>query len=212
MFPTTILPLATLPRPSEQISSLPLNLSSLQNKVVLLKFFQVNCPGCFDMNVLPELEKLHDKYGKDGLVVLAIATAFEDYDLNTPANLNKLLTTGETVGETRKRVGSQVSWFPKSKFAVALDQVDEIKTRQDVLARVRAEVPHLLYQAEHDETLFKQLQDALHGQRIARTFSMFQLQGTPSTVLIDKKGNICMKEIGRVSSLETFVKMLLEQI
>jgi thiol-disulfide isomerase/thioredoxin len=68
---------------------------------VVVEVFQVNCPGCF-MYGIPEAIELYNKYGESGLTVLGMATAFEDYDKNTLENLQKLLTTGEVVGETQK--------------------------------------------------------------------------------------------------------------
>ena len=68
--------------------------------VVLVEVFQVNCPGCFT-NGIPQAIDLHIKYYHDGLRVLGVATAFEDFDKNTSDNLKLLLTSGEVIGETR---------------------------------------------------------------------------------------------------------------
>lgn len=40
------------------------------------------------------------KYHNDGLRVLGVATAFEDFDKNTLENLKLLLTTGEVIEAT----------------------------------------------------------------------------------------------------------------
>ena len=72
--------------------------------VVLVEVFQVNCPGCFT-NGIPQAIDLHIKYYHDGLRVLGVATAFEDFDKNTLDNLKLLLTSGEVIGETRKVLG-----------------------------------------------------------------------------------------------------------
>lgn len=83
--------------------------------------FQVNCPGCF-IYALPLAARLHEQYSEN-LNVLAISTAFEDFDLNTVDNTQKLLDTGEMVGATKAHFRpSQVEVYPtKLKFPVAFD-------------------------------------------------------------------------------------------
>jgi len=56
----------------------------------LLFVFQVNCPGCFLRFFL--VNKLHWKYRQSGLNVLGLSTAFEDFEYNTAANTELLLT------------------------------------------------------------------------------------------------------------------------
>lgn len=56
----------------------------------LLFVFQVNCPGCFIYGF--PLVKLYWKYRECGLNVLGLSTAFEDFDYNTAANTELLLT------------------------------------------------------------------------------------------------------------------------
>lgn len=79
----------------------PISLADLIGSVVLIEVFQVNCPGCFIYS-LPRAIDLHERYYQQGLVVIGLATAFEDYDKNTLENLQKLVTTGEVIGETLK--------------------------------------------------------------------------------------------------------------
>ena len=57
----------------------PLSLNDLTGSVVLIEVFQVNCPGCFIYS-LPRAIDLHERYHQQGLVVISLATAFEDYD------------------------------------------------------------------------------------------------------------------------------------
>ncbi len=86
---------------SEWIQGAPTNLDQEKDKIVLVEVFQVNCPGCF-MNAIPEAIKIYNKYKDEGVRVLGIATAFEDFDKNTLENLELLLKTGEVIGETKK--------------------------------------------------------------------------------------------------------------
>jgi len=44
----------------------------------------------------PQLQlEIYTKYSRDDVIVLGLATAFEDYDKNTLDNLRLLLTSGE---------------------------------------------------------------------------------------------------------------------
>ena len=45
--------------------------------------------------------KIYEKYKDEGVRVLGLATAFEDFDKNNLDNLKMLLETGEVVGETK---------------------------------------------------------------------------------------------------------------
>ena len=74
----------------------PIDLSQLLGHVVLLEVFQVNCPGCF-LYSLPQAVDLHYRYGDQGLVVIGIATAFEDFDKNTLENLRSLIDSGRVI-------------------------------------------------------------------------------------------------------------------
>ena len=89
---------------SKWVQGLSTNIDKEKNNVVLVEVFQVNCPGCF-LYGIPEAIEMYNKYHKDGLTVLGAATAFEDFDKNTLENLELLLSTGETIGETLNALG-----------------------------------------------------------------------------------------------------------
>ncbi|HKQ21380.1 MAG TPA: TlpA family protein disulfide reductase, partial [Nitrososphaeraceae archaeon] len=84
---------------SEWVQGLPTNLDKNIGKVVLVEVFQVNCPGCF-MYAIPKAIEIYKNFSRDDVIVLGLATAFEDYDKNTLDNLKLLLTTGQVIGET----------------------------------------------------------------------------------------------------------------
>ena len=86
---------------SEWVQGAPTNIDQEKDKIVLVEVFQVNCPGCF-MYALPEAINIYNKYKDDGVRVLGIATAFEDFDKNTLENLKLLAETGEVIGETKE--------------------------------------------------------------------------------------------------------------
>jgi len=50
----------------------PLNLKSLRGKVVLIDFWAFDCDPCKE--TVPRVEALHEKYSKDGLVVIGVHT------------------------------------------------------------------------------------------------------------------------------------------
>ena len=104
----------------------PTNIDKERGNVILVEVFQVNCPGCFTLGI-PQAIDMHIKYYHDGLRVLGVATAFEDFDKNTLDNLKLLLTTGEVIGETRTvlaeygrlRPGNKLSY--KIPFPIGMD-------------------------------------------------------------------------------------------
>ena len=77
----------------------PISLKDYQGKVVVVEVFQVNCPGCFIYGI-PEAIDTFQKYKNNDVVVLGLATAFEDFDKNTLENLKLLLKENKVIGET----------------------------------------------------------------------------------------------------------------
>jgi hypothetical protein len=85
---------------SEWVQGAPTNFDQEKDHIILLEVFQVNCPGCF-MNAIPEAIEIYNKYKDEGVRVIGLATAFEDFDKNTLDNLKMLAETGEVIGETQ---------------------------------------------------------------------------------------------------------------
>ena len=52
------------------INSGPLSMQGLRGRVVLVEFWTYGCVNC--ANVVPQLKAWHEKYGPDGLVVVAV--------------------------------------------------------------------------------------------------------------------------------------------
>ena len=86
---------------SKWVQGLPTNFDKEKDQIVLVEVFQVNCPGCF-LYGIPEAINIYNKYHSEGVTVLGVATAFEDFDKNTLENLELLLKSGEVIGETKK--------------------------------------------------------------------------------------------------------------
>jgi thiol-disulfide isomerase/thioredoxin len=54
------------------INSKPLTMQSLRGKVVLVEFWTYDCINC--IHVIPHVKQLHERYSKDGLVVVGVHT------------------------------------------------------------------------------------------------------------------------------------------
>jgi thiol-disulfide isomerase/thioredoxin len=64
------------------INSAPLTLEKLRGKVVLLDFWAFDCPFCAQTN--PHVKAMHDKYAKDGLVVIGVHVPRIDREKEVP--------------------------------------------------------------------------------------------------------------------------------
>lgn len=201
-------------------------LRELAGHVILIEMIQVNCPGCF-VHALPEVIRLHEKYATQGLKVFAIATAFEHFEQNTLENLQRLLQHGELIGEPLSQLGkagfledaSGKTKLPYSiPFSVAMDKlvknenaVDEAAIEQFILAQI-PDFHERNWEEGRKQAIYQQAEAHLNNKRYhARTFEMYQLQGTPSSILIDKKGILRKISFGAVTTLEADVQQLLNE-
>jgi hypothetical protein len=153
----------------------------------LLFVFQVNCPGCF-LYGLPLVNKLHWKYRKSGLNILGLSTAFEDFDYNTAANTELLLTEMKLVGATRRALGEFYS--QTIDFPIAVDQLTTgtaLATPQNIefVCKTLSEFASLssIEQAALRQKVNAYLQR--HAQTSA-TFTLNHLPGTPMFLLVDQ--------------------------
>ncbi|MGI0089117.1 MAG: TlpA family protein disulfide reductase, partial [Nitrosopumilaceae archaeon] len=133
---------------SKWIQGLSTNIDEQKDNVVLVEVFQVNCPGCF-LYGIPEAIEIYKKYHNDGVTVLGVATAFEDYDKNTLENLELLVSTGEVIGETRMAL-EQYGQLRENKlpykipFPVAMDSLKKESADQSqakMMQVIEANVP-----------------------------------------------------------------------
>lgn len=205
---------------SKWVQGLPTNIDKEKDNVVLVEVFQVNCPGCF-LYGIPEAIEIYNKYRKEGVTVLGVATAFEDYDKNTLENLELLLTTGETIGETRK-VLSQYGSLSDGKlpykipFPVAMDSLkreNDNLTEDKVMDFIETNIPDFrsysdMQKADLIERVKAYLKTKLYT---AETFEEYALRGTPSTILIDKKGILRHTSFGQNGYLDSMVRELLNE-
>lgn len=151
-------------------------ISRLKGKVVLVEVFQVNCPGCFVYGI-PEAIAMQERNGKS-LVVVGLATAFEDFDKNNLENLKLLLSKGEVIGETRRVLGN-------------LGMLDGDK------------LPYKIN--------FPVAMDSIRSGTVPETFEEYGLKGTPSAILIDKKGILRFTSFGQNERLANMVQALINE-
>ena len=191
-----------------------------KGKVILIEVFQVNCPGCF-MHGFPEIIEIYNKYRDQPLVVWGLATAFEDFDKNNLDNLRKLLETGEVIGETLAAMSHSnllnANRLPYSiPFPVAWDQLNR-NSSENFEEKIKAIVHRDIENFDSlPEKTRKQIENQVKvylKQKLydAQTFEAYQLRGTPSSILIDKNGNLRHKLFGSEQGLEENIKVLLDE-
>ncbi|HEX2013922.1 MAG TPA: TlpA family protein disulfide reductase, partial [Nitrososphaera sp.] len=189
--------------------------------VVLVEVFQVNCPGCF-LYGIPEAIDIHRKYKDRGLTVLAVATAFEDFDKNNLQNLEKLVTNGEVIGETHRALaqysqlkdGNKLPY--KIPFPVGMDvlkkESDHI-TDSKIMDVIEANVTdYRSYNEKDRQIIIERVRQYLMSKEYsAKTFEEYALRGTPSSILVDKKGILRSTFFGSNGILEGAIEELLKE-
>ncbi len=205
---------------SEWVQGAPTNLAQQRGNVVLLEVFQVNCPGCF-FTAIPEAIKVHDHFTGQPVTVLGVATAFEDWDRNTPDNLRRLAATGEVIGETRRML-EQARMLDDGRlryripFPLAVDELVPVEgepARDQVLAAIRPQVPQFeVLPADQQAQLIERVAGYLRSRQYApTTFDAFALHGTPSTILIDRNGRLRETTFGKPGDLAPKIQILLDE-
>src|ERR671939_429202 len=136
---------------SDWFNGKPTNIEQEKCKIILVEVFQVNCPGCF-MYAIPDAIRIHQKYHKNGVKVIGLATAFEDYDKNTVDNLKLLLEKQEVIGDTLNALSQSHQLLNGNKlpyripFAVAVDSVKKENskhTRNKAMSFIESSTPNL---------------------------------------------------------------------
>jgi glutathione peroxidase-family protein len=206
---------------STWVQGKPTNVDNEKGNVVLVEVFQVNCPGCF-LYSIPETIDIYRKYNDKGLTVLGIATAFEDFDKNNLENLQKLLSTGEIIGETYRAFSSTGQLNDENKlpyripFPVAMDMLVKYSgplTQSKIMDFIEANIPSFRSYPEKDrQVLIEQVKQYLQSKEYsAKTFEEYALRGTPSVILIDRKGILRGTYFGSNGYLEGAVEELIRQ-
>ena len=205
---------------SKWVQGMDTNFDKEGDNIVLVEVFQVNCPGCF-MYGIPEAIEIHNKYKEDGVTVLGVATAFEDFDKNTLANLELLVNTGEVVGETQKML-SQYGQLQDNKmkfkipYPIAMDslikQTDDV-SKEKMDAMIKNQIPDFDSQSEdYKNKIYERVKAYFASKEYsAETFEMYALQGTPSTILVDRKGIRRNVSFGQHGQMDSMIQTLLKE-
>jgi hypothetical protein len=182
-------------------------------RVNVMLTFQVNCPGCF-LHALPTLLRLYVSYS-EGVGFLLLSTAFEDFELNTLENTQKLLASGEVIGETCKALAHYgLSKFPNPiPCAVAFDSIEPVANilTDEFLERLCRNHPGFANSAGAGrEQIKNHLRDYFlkHYQRIGYTFAANLMQGTPTWIIFDDTFKIHLHGFGhhRYESLQRLLE------
>lgn len=206
---------------SEWVQGGPISLKDYQGKVVVVEVFQVNCPGCFIYGI-PEAIDTYQKYKNNGVVVLGLATAFEDFDKNTLENLKLLLQESKVIGETLTTLSYQNKLLNEGKlsynipFPVGMDML--LKERlpiegKRIMEFVNANVLDFeLYHQKDKDQIISRVKSYLETKPYSPvTFEEYSLKGTPSTIFIDKKGILRESAFGSSGLMATTVEKLLSE-
>jgi hypothetical protein len=211
-------------RISEWVKGPATNIQQEKGNVIYVEIFQVNCPGCF-LYGIPEAIRLFDKYNGRKLVVLGLATAFEDYDKNNLENLRLLLASGKVIGETCS-VLAQVGQLAEGNklpynipFSVGMDLI--INEQNNVTQLTESKITRFIednlgnfesYPERDKEILLSQARQYLANKKYsALTFEEYGLRGTPSSITIDKKGILRFVDFGSDNLAEEKIIGLLKE-
>lgn len=170
----------------------------------LLLTFQVNCPGCF-LYALPLVQKLWEESTKNGLNIISLSTAFEDFELNTLENTQLLVKEKKIIGETKKALAQYgFEKYPdRIGFPVLMDEFisrEEFLTDEKLDEIVNANPSFV----NSNETLRSEIRRYLsHYEKIPYTFTVNNFAGTPSWVIFDENLEILTQWFGHKSAEET---------
>jgi hypothetical protein len=194
------------------------NISNELGRPILIKVFQINCPGCFTHGI-PEVLEVRQKFIDSPLLIWGLATAFEDFYLNTFENLQRLIDRREVVGKTLEVLISSGLLNNNCldysiPFPVAWDKVIPYHSDNyllDAQKFIKKDFPLFdTFPTKNQKLITKQVENYLKNKMFeAKTFDTYQLQGTPSTLLIDKNGILRGKWFGSGYGLEQEVEKLL---
>ena len=206
---------------SSWVQGEPTNFDRERDHIVMLEVFQVNCPGCF-MYAIPEAIRLYNSYRDDGVRVLGLATAFEDFDRNTLENLRLLSETGQVIGETRKalamsgqlREGDRLPY--EIPFPLGMDNLTRASGepgRDAIMDVIYPQVPDFDSRPENYRVhIMQRVKEYLMAKEYsAETFEKFALRGTPSTILVDRKGILRDVSFGPTDHLEEMIRRILSE-
>ncbi|MDX6182424.1 hypothetical protein SGQ44_07840 [Flavobacterium sp. Fl-77] len=155
---------------------------------------------------------LNDKVG-----FIGVATAFEDFEFNNEENLKLLLKSGTLIGETKKYYNTNFglsNYFEKLNFPVAFDSIAPSSQfiNSNKIKLVCEAIPNFKNFSEKDKEILMIKIKAYYSQvpLIAETFTINQLQGTPSFIIFDYNKNILYSYFGHLE--ETILNSKLKEL
>ena len=205
---------------SEWVQGMETNFDKEGDHIVVVEVFQVNCPGCF-MYGIPEAIEIYNKYRNDGVRVLGMATAFEDFDKNTIGNLKMLASTGKVVGDTLQHLGQQNQLDGdalqyKIPFPIAMDSL--VKTTGEIdhakiIEFIHPQIPDFDSRPqEYRDQIIQRVKDHMRSKEYsAETFEEYALQGTPSAIIVDRKGILRDVYFGQNGRLDSMIRALVDE-
>lgn len=183
------------------------------NKVNIAFVFQVNCPGCFIYGI-PVINNLYKSFSKT-VGFIGVATAFEDFEFNNEASLKLLLNDGTLVGATKNYYKSNYDlsvYQEKLNFPVAFDKIiaSEEFLNSDRIELMVNGIPNFSNFSETEKEILIMKVKSYYAEIpvIAETFTLNQLQGTPSFIIFDDNYSILGHHFGHIN--EDVLKARLE--
>ena len=205
---------------SHWVQGMPTTLHEEKDHIVFVEVFQVNCPGCF-LHGIPEAIDMYHKYTDQGVRVLGLATAFEDFDKNNLENLQALAERGHVVGETRRALEQygrlQNDSLPyRIPFPLGMDALTPTKdtvTDQKIIDFIKTQLPNFDSEPSyrrHD--IMQRVRNYMLSKKYsAHTFESYALQGTPSTIMIDRNGILRDVAFGQPGAADSKIRALLNE-
>ena len=159
----------------------------------MMMVMQVNCPGCF-LYGIPQMKNLDDHFNNQ-ISFFALATAFEDFELNTIENARKLATDGSVVGETKKafeqhRLSTEYASIPFPLLVDRMVKKDELHSLQFVEHIISGRPAVNEKEVEKREIVEPLMNYYQNYEQCGYTFAANLLQGTPTFVLFNKEMEI----------------------
>lgn len=174
------------------------------------------------MHAIPEAINIYNKYKDEGVRVIGLATAFEDFDKNTLDNLKMLAETGEVVGETKGALsmngqlqeGSKLTY--KIPFPLGMDKLTKATgeiSQDKIMEFIYPQIPEFDSQPEdYRNQIIQRVKSYMNSKEYsAETFEKFALQGTPSMILVDRKGILRDVSFGQSGHVDAMIQKLLKE-
>lgn len=180
-------------RISDWVQGGPTNIDRERGKVVVVQVFQVNCPGALHYG-MDNAIKVYKKFNRDEVTVLGLATAFEHHHLNNLENLKALLYDGTVVGDTKEYFqehGMLENGRMKKKipFPIARDSLIEPPA----------------------ESIYSRFEEYRGKKTFPETFNEYEMDGTPTILVIDKRGTLRHKIFGAYDPTKDVKKLIKEK-